>query len=147
MACVWKSGGAFFCLLTIVSPVHRPPSSLTWSKLTRSLTTTLLQCRPRCLATPCRVAQGAGTRRHLASTVITVHVCVRTGLDCACFHAAAGACVRGRVFVCVSWRWFKTHLGLIDMFRFVFFWSKWATATSWFPPFPLDACLRLTVLH
>lgn len=49
-----------------------PPLPLCCPSHTYTLTATLLQTRPRCLATPCRVAQGAGTR-HLASAVITVH--------------------------------------------------------------------------
>lgn len=54
---------------------------------------------------------------------------MRTGLDCACFHAAPGACVRDCVCVCVSWQWFKTRLSLKDIFICVFCWI-W-TSTNW----------------
>lgn len=64
---------------------------------------------------------------------------MRIGLDCACFHAAPGACVRDCVCVCVSWQWFKTRLSLMDIFICVFCWIWTSTnwATSWFLAFSL----------
>lgn len=53
--------------------------------------------RPRCLATHGRVAQGAGPT-HLASAVITVHVCVTGPVQvCMCMCMCMWVCV----FVCV----------------------------------------------
>lgn len=144
---MWRTEVSFLlcgCLQTAFRSARRPPSSLPWSSShAHSLTTSLLQCRPRCLATPCRVAHGAGTRRHLASTAITLCACVRVcvcvcrGRLCVfpCSPRCVRACVCDRVcvlrFIAAG---SNTYLGLSDMFKFMFCWI-WTNNTEELPPF------------